>query len=59
MCGRGNNAVYPDWLQLYDQGLPWVKQADHLGHVLSQNCDMETNAKIMRAKYIEKTLEIR
>ena len=59
MCGRTNNVVYPDRLQLYDQVLPWVKQADHLGHVLSQNCDMETNAKIMRAKYIEKTLEIR
>ena len=58
MCGKSNNVVYPDRLQLYDHVLPWVKQADHLGHVLSQNCNMETNARVMKAKYIEKTLEI-
>ena len=59
MCGTDRNVVYPDMLQLYGQALPWVQRADHLGHVLSQMCNMENNAKVMRAKYIEKTLEIR
>ena len=36
MCGRVNNVVYPDNLQLNDHVLPWVQKADHLGHVLSQ-----------------------
>ena len=36
-----------------------IRQANHLCHVLSQMCNMENNAKIMKAKYIEKTLEIR
>ena len=59
MCGTERNVVYPDNLKLYDQPLPWVKRADHLGHVLSQMCNMENNAKVMRAKYIERTLEVR
>ena len=56
MCGSLKNVVYPDNLKLYDQDLPWVQQADHLGHVLSQLCNMETNAKIMKAKYIDRTV---
>ena len=59
MCGTDKNVIYPANLKLYDEDLPWVRQANHLGHVLSQMCDMENNAKIMKAKYIEKTLEIR
>ena len=59
MCGRVNNVVYPDNLQLNDHVLPWVQKADHLGHVLSQQCNMETNARILKAKYIEKTIDIR
>ena len=59
MCGTLKNVVYPDNLKLYDHDLPWVQQADHLGHVLSQLCNMETNAKIMKAKYIDKTVENR
>ena len=59
MCGRVNNVVYPDNLQLNDHVLPWVQKADHLGHVLSQQCNMEANARILKAKYIEKTIDIR
>ena len=59
MCSTENNVVYPDNLQLNDHVLPWVQKADHLGHVLSQHCNMDTNARILKAKYIEKTIEIR
>ena len=59
MCGTSKNVTYPDNLQLDDHVLPWVKQADHLGHVLSQDCNLEANARVMRAKYIEKTIEVR
>ena len=59
MWGTDKNVVYPDNLQLNDHVLPWVQKADHLGHVLSQHCNMETNARILKAKYIEKTIEIR
>ena len=59
MCGTLTNVDYPDNLQLYDHVLPWVQQADHLGHVLSQLCNMESNARIMKAKYIEKTIDVR
>ena len=59
MCGTTRNVVFPDNLKLYDEILPWVQHADHLGHVLSQLCNMEKNASIMRAKYIDKTVEIR
>ena len=50
MCGTSNNGTYPDNLPLDDHVLPWVKQADHLCHVLSQDCNMEANARVMRAK---------
>ena len=59
MCVTEKNVVYPDNLQLNDHVLPWVQKADHLGHVLSQHCNMDTNARILKAKYIEKTIEIR
>ena len=42
--GTDRNVVYPDMLKLYGQVLPWVQRADHLGHVLSQMCNMENNA---------------
>ena len=39
--------------------LPWVKTADHLGHTLHQSGSMDTDIKIKRAKYIDRTCEIR
>ena len=37
----------------------WVERADHLGHVLHQSCTMDHDAAIRRAKFIDKTLELR
>ena len=59
MCGTEKNVVFPDNLKLYGEVLPWVQHADHLGHVLSQLCNMEKNASVMRAKFIDKSIEIR
>ena len=39
--------------------MPWVEQADHLGHVLHQSCTMDHDAAIKRAKFIDKTVELR
>ena len=39
--------------------LPWVETATHLGHELHQSGLMEHDAKVKRAKFIQKSLEIR
>ena len=43
-----HNPAKSNNLKLYDENLPWVQHADHLGHVLShvlsQLCNMEKNA---------------
>lgn len=38
--------------------LPFVTSANHLGHELSQDCTMELDAKIKRADFIDKTVNI-
>ena len=51
--------VYPSPVQLDGKDLPWVVTADHLGHTLHQLVTMDQDAKIKRAKFIEKSVEIR
>ena len=58
-CGRLNNVVYPSPVQLDGKDLPWVVTADHLGHTLHQLVTMDQDAKIKRAKFIDKSVEIR
>ena len=49
----------PDNLQLLGQELPWVERADHLGHVLHQSCTLDHDAAVKRARFIDKTVELR
>ena len=51
--------VYPSPVQLDGKDLPWVVTADHLGHTLHQLVTMDQDAKIKRAKFIDKSVEIR
>ena len=59
LCGRINNVVYPAPIELDGKELPWVVTADHLGHTLHQLVNMDQDAKIKRAKYIDRSVEIR
>jgi hypothetical protein len=58
-CGRMKNVEYPAPAQLYGKELPWVVSADHLGHTLHQMVNMDQDCKIKRAKFIDKTVELR
>ena len=53
------NPVYPAPLQLYDQDLPWVAHATHLGHELHQDCTMDMDTKMKRAGFISSSTDIR
>ena len=46
-------------LKLNGVDLPWVASADHLGHILHQDCTMDQDSKVKRAKFIDKTCELR
>ena len=50
--------VYPDPLKLGDRDLPWVVHATHLGHELHQMCNMECDAHVKRAQFIETSVQI-
>ena len=49
----------PTNLQLYGIDLPWVKTATHLGHELSEDCNMEVDMKVKRAEFIRISTDIR
>ena len=49
----------PENLKLYGVNLPWVKTASHLGHELSDKCNMEQDMKVKRADFIRKSTEVR
>ena len=57
--GNVRNVTYPAAVRLNGRELPWVTSANHLGHTLHQSCSMEHDIRIKRAKYIDKTTEIR
>ena len=58
-CGRPGKVKYPDPVQLDGQNLPWVESALHLGHTLHQLNTMEKDCNIARAKYIDKSVQLR
>ena len=58
MDGNMKNVKYPACLKLNGRDLPFEKTATHLGHELSQACDMEQDMKIRRARYIDRTVDV-
>jgi hypothetical protein len=58
MTGKENHS-YPAPLVLNGKQLPWVRHATHLGHELSEFCNMELDARIKRARFIENSTSIR
>ena len=59
MTGSMKNVVYPVKLKLYNEDLPWVETATHLGHELHQMCDMDFDCKVKRARLIDTSTDIR
>ena len=58
-CGKQTRLAKPDNLTLLGEDLPWVTNADHLGHVLDQSGTMEQDSVVKRAKFIDKTVGLR
>ena len=46
-------------LKLYGVDLSWVKTATHLGHKLSEHCNMEPDMKVKRADFVKNSTDIR
>ena len=59
VVGKKRNLSKPAPLLLCGRELPFVKQADHLGNMLTEQGDMDHDAEIKRAKFIQSTVEIR
>ena len=59
VVGNKRNLVKPAPLTLCGRVLPYVKQADHLGNVLTEKGDMEHDAAVKRATFIRSSVEIR
>ena len=57
MCGHMGQD-YPLALNLGDHELPWVEHASHLGHELHQMCNMDFDATVKRAQFIEQSVQI-
>ena len=51
--------TYPAAVKLDGKDLPWVEHAEHLGHTLHQSVTMEKDCHRARAKFIDKTVEVR
>jgi hypothetical protein len=59
MIGKSRNLVKPAPLQLGGRDLPWVESANHLGDMLHHSGNMDHDASIARAKFIEQSVETR
>ena len=59
MVGNKRNLPRPAPLLLEGTELPWVETATHLGHELHQSGNMEHDAKVKRADFISKSVEVR
>ena len=59
MVGNKRNLVKPAPLILGGRELPWVATASHLGHELHESGNMEHDAKVKRAEFIDKSVEVR
>ena len=51
--------VKPSLLILCGRELPFVRQADHLGNTLTEQGDMEQDAAVKRAKFVQSSVEVR
>ena len=58
-CGKAGRVQYPDPVKLDGKDLPWVECADHLGHTLHQETNMDRDSRRARARFIDRTVEIR
>ena len=56
--GKSGDCNYPKEVLLNGKELPWVKSALHLGHELTQECNMEHGAWVSQAKFIDKSNDI-
>ena len=56
---RGGQVNYPKPVSLYGMDLPWVTSANHLGHLLHQDCTMEEEARSKRMSFITDRTDIR
>ena len=52
MTGK-ENCRYPAPLLFNGEQLPWVRHATHLGHELSELCEMEIDPRIKKARLKE------
>ena len=59
VCGSKRNLEKPAPLTLCGKILPYVRQADHLGNVLTEMGNMEQDASVKRASFIRSSSEIR
>ena len=59
VVGNKSNLENPAPLTLCGRGLPFVKQAEHLGSMLTEQGDMEQDASIKTATSIGSSVEIR
>ena len=60
-CGLKNPArvIYPDKVILNGEKLPWEVTGEHLGHILHQDGTMDQDVKVRRARYIDRSVELR
>ena len=57
---QGNKKLpKPANLKLYGLSLPWVKTANHLGHELSDECNMVQDMLCKRADFFQNSTEVR
>ena len=59
VVGNKRNLAKPSPLVLCGRELPFVSQADHLGNMLTEQGDMEHDAVIKRAKFIDASVGTR
>ena len=59
VVGNKKNMSKPAPLILCGRELPYVQQADHLGNMLTEQGNMDHDAEIKRARFIQSSAEIR
>ena len=59
ICGTRKNLVKPAPLTLCGRDLPWVSTATHLGHELHETGDMEHDALVKWAAFIDQSVKLK
>ena len=59
VVGKKSSTAKPAPLMLCGRELPFVGQADHLGHVLTDKGDMEQDAAVKRDRFVQSSVETR